>query len=650
MTTTSCCNCRRLLFGVCLAMLALTTQAPAAGEEYFQIKIVDEQTGRGVPLVALRTVNNIRHWTDSAGVVAFYEPGLMDREVFFHVESHGYEMPADGFGFRGRRVMTTPGGEVTWKIRRRSIAERLYRMTGEGIYRDSVLLKHSPPIEHPLLGGGVLGSDSVVNAVFRGRVYWFWGDTNQVGYPLGNFHVPGAVSRLPNDGGLDVERGVNLEYFTADTGFAKETARMPGQGPTWISGLTTLRDKDGAERLFAGYVKVRGAMDVYHRGLVEFDDEKQVFQHVADFSMGEPHYPEGHTFTRRDGDVEYVYFASPYPLVRVPANPESLADLAEYESYTCLVGGTRRDDKQLDRDDAGRLRYAWRKNTPLVDQQLQQKLVAEGKARPEEFLLQLRDVETGKTVIAHSGSVYWNAHRRRWVMIAVEVFGTSLLGEVWYAEADAPEGPWCFARKIVSHEKYSFYNPKQHPMFDAEGGRVLYFEGTYTHTFSGNEHPTPRYDYNQILYKLDLADPRLALPVAIYPAKLGDAEFRLLDGVALGGSRSRPLSARPAFFALDRPIEGAVAVTLADPKESSRLVVAALGETQPNSALATFYALPVESDSPAESTTLLYEFLNEAGEHRYATQREPPPGYRRSESPLCRVWRSPTSQTFNISN
>lgn len=27
---------------------------------------------------------------------------------------------------------------------------------------------------------------------------------------------------------------------------------------------------------------------------------------------------------------------------------------------------------------------------------------------------------------------------------------------------------------------------------------------------SGNTRPTPRYDYNQILYRLDLDDPRLA--------------------------------------------------------------------------------------------------------------------------------------------
>ena len=86
---------------------------------------------------------------------------------------------------------------------------------------------------------------------------------------------------------------------------------------------------------------------------------------------------------------------------------------------------------------------------------------------------------------------------------------TSFLGEIWYAEADAPEGPWLKARKIVTHDKYSFYNPVHHPFLDQKGGRIIYFEGTYTATFSGAKFPTPRYDYNQILYRLDLADPRL---------------------------------------------------------------------------------------------------------------------------------------------
>ena len=86
----------------------------------------------------------------------------------------------------------------------------------------------------------------------------------------------------------------------------------------------------------------------------------------------------------------------------------------------------------------------------------------------------------------------------------------SALGEVWYAEAESPAGPWRKAVKVATHPKYSFYNPRQHPTF-ATGGRYLYFEGTYTATFSGNPTRTPRYEYNQLLYRLDLADHRLGL-------------------------------------------------------------------------------------------------------------------------------------------
>ena len=86
----------------------------------------------------------------------------------------------------------------------------------------------------------------------------------------------------------------------------------------------------------------------------------------------------------------------------------------------------------------------------------------------------------------------------------------SPLGEIWYSESDRLTGPWRYARKIVTHDKYSFYNPKQHPMFDKQNGRIIFFEGTYVTTFSGNKHPTPRYDYNQLMYRLDLGDPRMS--------------------------------------------------------------------------------------------------------------------------------------------
>jgi hypothetical protein len=108
--------------------------------------------------------------------------------------------------------------------------------------------------------------------------------------------------------------------------------------------------------------------------------------------------------------------------------------------------------------------------------------------------------------------VQWNAWRKRWILLGVQQGdkdAPSFLGEMWYAESTAPDGPWRTAVKVASHPRYSYYNPIHHGFLDTEGGRVIHFEGTYTLEFSGNPLAPARYDYNQLMYRLDLSDPRL---------------------------------------------------------------------------------------------------------------------------------------------
>ncbi len=69
------------------------------------------------------------------------------------------------------------------------------------------------------------------------------------------------------------------------------------------------------------------------------------------------------SFLYKDHGVDYVYFASPYPLVRVPADPDQLKTVGAYEAYTCLKAGTRVAQHEMDRDADGVLRYAWKPNT-----------------------------------------------------------------------------------------------------------------------------------------------------------------------------------------------------------------------------------------------------------------------------------------------
>jgi hypothetical protein len=109
-----------------------------------------------------------------------------------------------------------------------------------------------------------------------------------------------------------------------------------------------------------------------------------------------------------------------------------------------------------------------------------------------------------------SGSVAWNAYRKRWVTVFMQVFGKpSAFGEIWYAEADSPYGPWGPAVKVLSHANYAFYNPRLHSEFTLPNSPILLFEGTHSTTFANHPEPTPRYEYNQILYRLDLDDPAL---------------------------------------------------------------------------------------------------------------------------------------------
>jgi hypothetical protein len=131
-------------------------------------------------------------------------------------------------------------------------------------------------------------------------------------------------------------------------------------------------------------------------------------------------------------------------------------------------------------------------------------LIARGLIKKEEAFFPLLDAESGKETTATPSSVAWNPYRKKWILLSERV------GSVYYSEADQPIGPWSRAVKIVGHDDYNFYNVVQHPFFDEDGGRVIYFEGTYTAAFSNAKEQTPRYDYNQIMYRLRLDDPRIA--------------------------------------------------------------------------------------------------------------------------------------------
>jgi hypothetical protein len=198
--------------------------------------------------------------------------------------------------------------------------------------------------------------------------------------------------------------------------------------------------------------------------------------------------------------------------VRVKANWHDVTHISTWEAFTPLRENTRYDSANppLDLDGQGNVIFGWKKNTDPLSYEMLEDLVQQGHMERNELPFRLEDYATGEDVRLHRSSVHWNQFRQSWVMIGVEAWGDSFLGEAWFSEAPTPEGPWIDAVKVATHDRgsasdYSFYNPTSHPFFDQAGGRYIYFEGTYTNSFSGNSSPTPLYDYNQMMYRLDLA-------------------------------------------------------------------------------------------------------------------------------------------------
>jgi hypothetical protein len=95
------------------------------------------------------------------------------------------------------------------------------RVTGQGIYRDSVLTAYPVPFSQPVLNAEVLRLDTVRVVPYRGKLFWLWGDMQRAGGPFGNFSTTSATPELPGRGGLDPDRGVDLHYITRPDGFVK---------------------------------------------------------------------------------------------------------------------------------------------------------------------------------------------------------------------------------------------------------------------------------------------------------------------------------------------------------------------------------------------------------------------------------------------
>lgn len=440
---------------VLLSLLTLAAAVSPAVVVPCRIRVVEKESGWPVPLVQLVTVNGIRFVTDNAGVVAMGEPDLMDREVWFSVEGQGYGVPKDGFGNAGVRLTPRTGATRTIEVTRNVRARRLGRIGGSGLFAESEKCGDPPRGAE----SGEVGRDSVQCQPYGDGLFWLWGDTSLANYPLGVFNVTAA--RTPNPAFPRPEPPVDPGYrgFLDARGRPRGVMPPQGKGPVWIFGLVNVRDRAGAEHLGGVWSQIRGFCQPYRIGLCEWNPEKErfaVLDTIWNEASGAPR-PErvpdvNHVRWTDPEGKRWILFGAPYPRLRIPDSYEAWRDTNDWETVHC----------------------------------------------PERRIAK----RGGGHVESRGGQVVWSACRGKWVSL----FHVPLdFGAVWYAEADAPTGPWRNAVKVLDHDNYTFYNVVIHAEYGPDAP-YLVFEGTYTRLFAQKPVPTARYDYTQVLYRLDFAD------------------------------------------------------------------------------------------------------------------------------------------------
>lgn len=441
--------------------------------------MLDDENHWPVPLVELTTTNGLRFVTDNAGVVAFDAPEFMRRETWIEVCSHGYEVPADGLGNRGVRVTPEPGGSTRIAIQRRQIARRLGCITGAGIFAESQKLGGFSDWRE----SGVCGSDSTQLAAYKNKLFWLWGDTGVPSYPLGIFNVPAATTPLNPLSSFQPPVALVFDYMVDAQGAPRGTIRIPGNGPVWISGLVSLPDGKGVEHLVATWSKIHEPLKAGETGLAEWNDATSSFEPLF-------------TLWKRS-DTE------PDPPALIPDGPAAICNDAAGRAW--LYAGGPPHFKCPPLYEGWKDRSRW---MPVDN--------------PRSFPA----ADGGADVAVASASIAWSGYRKRWLMILQQKSGSpSAFGEIWYLEGASPEGPWGRAVKVATHRNHTFYNVRIDWQLSEPSAPFLLFEGTYTTTFSDNPIKTPRYEYNQLLYRINLDDP------ALKPAQSGSGNSPGCDGL-----------------------------------------------------------------------------------------------------------------------
>ncbi len=642
---------------------------PYGPTQRVDVKVLDDVSGVPLPgAVLTRLDKRSVYVSDNKGMVALHEQDRQNLVTQFKVEAPGYQSIAS------QGINLTPGASeqaIELVPQAEQVAQRLYRMTGVGLERETHLLGTAAPspTDTKLINADVLGQDGPMATLYTKagsteKVFWTFGDTRHPNHDNDNLAGSGATSdKIPTD----LNTSLPLTYYKTDTvpGFARERSVVAKAdfSPTinaarWPFGLSTI---DNRLYTWVTIVNTSGTpWTFYPIAVGVFDDATNRFTklgeipHESDATNPNFTTPGEHSFKVKEGATEYLHSGGfmqrsngvKETLIRVRAAQDALIPSTtfpkgEYEEYTPYKA-----DGTVDRP-SGRPIYAWKKqiNDPVLNT---------GLNADERLVGQMRVLggaggSTGP-ILQHKSTRQFNTYRNRYVNVFNQ-WGSS--SSMYYSEADTPVGPWAWGRRIVNQAAntnppsrgFDLYNPHLLPFYGQ--GKTLYFAAVFAHAFANTWEPIPRYDYNVVMNRLkltdanDVDDVRTVVPVPVYNlvSSATNAEQASKTLGMRGQVRAGMLNELPApFFAYDRKPEAARQAvpaywTVPSCRNLNQRLVVYNATPVPSTQLITpdFYVISKnapEADRPAADFIELREFKRASdGSYVYGLPGTQPTGY-----------------------
>ena len=447
--------------------------------EYFGVRVVDSSSGRGIPAARVSVLHWLDQWSDSLGYVAFQEPALATpTQLFVTVESDNYDKLAVSLN-------ASLGRSLSLQLRRQLPAERLYRVTGPGIFRDAVLLGAKlPPAAAAVaasdsdLSHGIAGQDAMISAQFRDKIVLSFGDTRSASDGAGQTMTSNALAPTQAFSRERILDGLPLSYSLSPSGETRPSLPLHvSERSVCEFGMPFARKgtNDSSVEIGALSATSRGLFVVFTKrprgnmgpswadcttccwGIARYDIDTRVYRPQVLFPLKSPMFgrvtASQSLVTTEDG-VERIYFTVQKPIVRVAVS--AIANLSAFEEVAVA--------------------------SPFTDQDINRAAV---------------------THVASAGLFVMIAEGRE-----------PRMGDILAATAKSLAGPWSSLCRIASSNltHNALYNPSIHTTINGSSGAEIIWSATLSDGYTTNSvHKqdgltVPRYNYEVIMHRVRLDD------------------------------------------------------------------------------------------------------------------------------------------------